>query len=35
MPNHVHLLVEGSSTPLSKFMQGLQRVLREEAAGNH
>ena len=25
MPNHVHLLVETSSTPLSKFMQGLQQ----------
>lgn len=25
MPNHVHLLVETSSAPLSKFMQGLQQ----------
>jgi len=25
MPNHVHLLVEGSNEPLSKFMQGLQQ----------
>ncbi|MDP2605943.1 MAG: transposase [Deltaproteobacteria bacterium] len=24
MPNHVHLLVETGSTPLAKFMQGLQ-----------
>jgi len=26
MPNHVHLLVEVSSEPLSKFMQGLQQA---------
>jgi len=26
MPNHVHLLVEGSKEPLSKFMQGLQQA---------
>jgi len=25
MPNHVHLLVETGSTPLAKFMQGLQQ----------
>ena len=25
MPNHVHLLVETASTPLAKFMQGLQQ----------
>jgi REP element-mobilizing transposase RayT len=25
MPNHVHLLVESGSTPLAKFMQGLQQ----------
>ena len=25
MPNHVHLLVESSSEPLAKFMQGLQQ----------
>lgn len=25
MPNHVHLLLEASSEPLSKFMQGLQQ----------
>jgi REP-associated tyrosine transposase len=25
MPNHVHLLLESSSTPLAKFMQGLQQ----------
>jgi putative transposase len=25
MPNHVHLLVETTSTPLAKFMQGLQQ----------
>ena len=25
MPNHVHLLVESSSAPLGKFMQGLQQ----------
>ena len=25
MPNHLHLLVETSSQPLSKFMQGLQQ----------
>ena len=25
MPNHVHLLLETGSTPLSKFMQGLQQ----------
>jgi putative transposase len=25
MPNHVHLLVESSSQPLAKFMQGLQQ----------
>jgi REP element-mobilizing transposase RayT len=26
MPNHVHLLVETGSTPLAKFMQGLQQT---------
>src|SRR5437867_3530730 len=26
MPNHVHLLLEVSSAPLSKFMQGLQQA---------
>lgn len=26
MPNHVHLLIEGSKEPLSKFMQGLQQA---------
>ena len=25
MPNHVHLLVETGSQPLSRFMQGLQQ----------
>ena len=25
MPNHVHLLIESGSTPLAKFMQGLQQ----------
>ena len=25
MPNHIHLLLETSSQPLSKFMQGLQQ----------
>ena len=25
MPNHVHLLLETGSTPLAKFMQGLQQ----------
>ena len=25
MPNHVHLLLETSGEPLSKFMQGLQQ----------
>ena len=27
MPNHAHLLLETGSTPLSKFMQGLQRSI--------
>lgn len=25
MPNHVHLLIECSATPLAKFMQGVQQ----------
>ena len=30
MPNHVHLLVETGSTPLAKFMQGLQQSYTQD-----